>query len=176
MICPLPPAPCAPLPPNSPPTLLPALQATLLPQHFCCFPFARIAPRTSRLPPSFPKVCMCISCSAVSNSLRPHGLQRARLLCPWDSPGKNTGVGCHFLLQGIFPIQGLNLGLLHCRRILYHLSIFPLDVYTNTAFPGAFPLSAYLKFQFPMLSILLPISPLSSIHRHLTCYFCLFHP
>ena len=43
-------------------------------------------------------------------------------LCPWDSPGKNTGVGCHFLLQGSFPTQGLKPGLLHCRRILYHLS------------------------------------------------------
>ena len=39
-----------------------------------------------------------------------------------DSPGKNTGVGCHSLLQGIFPTQGLNPGLLHCQRILYHLS------------------------------------------------------
>ena len=39
-----------------------------------------------------------------------------------DSPGKNTGVGCHALLQGIFPTQGLNLGLPHCRWILYHLS------------------------------------------------------
>ena len=38
-----------------------------------------------------------------------------------DSPGKNTGVGCHDLLQGIFPIQGSNPGLLHCRRILYCL-------------------------------------------------------
>ena len=38
---------------------------------------------------------------------------------PWDSPGKNTGAGCHSLLQGIFPIQGSNLGLLHCRQILY---------------------------------------------------------
>ena len=38
------------------------------------------------------------------------------------SPGKNTRVGCHFLLQGIFPTQGLNPGLLHCRQILYHLS------------------------------------------------------
>ena len=37
-------------------------------------------------------------------------------------PGKNTGVGCHFLLQGIFPTQGLNLGLLHCTQTLYHLS------------------------------------------------------
>ena len=39
-----------------------------------------------------------------------------------DSPGKNIGVGCHALLQGIFPTQGSNLGLLNCRQILYHLS------------------------------------------------------
>ena len=45
----------------------------------------------------------------MSDSLWPHGLQPARLLCLWDSPGKNTGVGCHFLLQGIFPTQGSNL-------------------------------------------------------------------
>ena len=49
----------------------------------------------------------------MSDSLQPHGLQPARLLCPWDSPGKNTGVGCHALLQGIVPTQGSNLGLLH---------------------------------------------------------------
>ena len=46
----------------------------------------------------------------------------ARFLCPWNFPGKNTGVGCHFLLQGIFPTQGLNPGLLRCRQTLYHLS------------------------------------------------------
>ena len=45
-----------------------------------------------------------------------------RLLCPWDSPGKNTGEGCHFLFRGIFPVQGWNLHLLPCRRILHHLS------------------------------------------------------
>ena len=39
-----------------------------------------------------------------------------------DSPGKNTGVGCHALLQGIFPTQGSNPGFLHCRLVLYHLS------------------------------------------------------
>ena len=41
--------------------------------------------------------------------MQPHGLLPARLLCPWDFPGKHTGVGCHFLLQGIFPTQGSNL-------------------------------------------------------------------
>ena len=44
----------------------------------------------------------------VSSSSRPHGLWPPRLLCPWDSPGKSTGVGSHALLQGIFPIQGSN--------------------------------------------------------------------
>ena len=58
----------------------------------------------------------------MSDSLRPHGLQPVRLLCPWDSPGKNTGVGCHSLLQGIFLTQGWNPGLLHRRQILYRLS------------------------------------------------------
>ena len=56
-----------------------------------------------------------LSYSLVSNSQRPFGLQPTRLLCPsrqWNSPGKNTGVGCHFLLQGIFPTQGSNLYLL----------------------------------------------------------------
>ena len=60
--------------------------------------------------------------SVVSHSLRPHGLQPLRLLHPWDFPSKSTGVGCHFLLQGIFPTQGLNRGLPHCRQTLYPLS------------------------------------------------------
>ena len=54
--------------------------------------------------------------------LGPHRLQPIRLLCPWDFPGGNTGVGCHFLLQGIFPTQRLNPSLLHCRQIVYQLS------------------------------------------------------
>ena len=54
--------------------------------------------------------------SVVSDSLP------TRLLCLWDSPGKNTGVACHFLLQGIFPTQGSNPGLLSCRQTLYPLS------------------------------------------------------
>ena len=45
-----------------------------------------------------------------------------QVLCPWNFPGKSTGVGCHYLLQGIFLTQGLNPGLLHCRQMLYHLS------------------------------------------------------
>ena len=56
---------------------------------------------------------VCVSRSVVSDSLQPHGLQPARLLCSWNSPGKTTGVGCHFLLQWIFLTQGLNPRLLH---------------------------------------------------------------
>ena len=55
--------------------------------------------------------------SVMSNSLRPHGLYS-----PWNSPGQNTGVGSLSLLQGIFPTQGSNPGLPHCRWILYQLS------------------------------------------------------
>ena len=55
--------------------------------------------------------------SVVSDSLQPHGLYS-----PWNSPGQNTGVDCLFLLQGIFPTQGSNPGLPHCRRILYQLT------------------------------------------------------
>ena len=60
--------------------------------------------------------------SVVSDSLPPHGLQPTRLLRPRDFPGGSTGVGCHFLLQRIFPTQRLNPGLSQCRPTLYHLS------------------------------------------------------
>ena len=56
-------------------------------------------------------VCM-LSDSVMSYSLQPHGLEPASLLCLWDFPG-NPGMGCHFLLQGTFPTQGLKLHLLH---------------------------------------------------------------
>ena len=60
---------------------------------------------------------MCESCSVVSESLRPRGLYSA-----WNSPGQNTGVGSLSLHWGIFPTQGSNPGLPHCRQILYLLS------------------------------------------------------
>ena len=59
----------------------------------------------------------CEICSVTSNSLWPHGLYS-----PWNSPDQNTGVGSLSLLQGIFPTQGSNPGLWHCRHILYQLS------------------------------------------------------
>ena len=58
----------------------------------------------------------------MSDSLRVHRLKPTRLLHPWKFPGKNIGTDSHSLLERIFPTQGLNSGLLHCRWILYHLS------------------------------------------------------
>ena len=58
----------------------------------------------------------------MSDALQLHGLKPTRLLCPWDSPGKNTGVVCDSFQYRIFLTQGSNLGLLHCRQILYCLN------------------------------------------------------
>ena len=74
-----------------------------------------------------------VSCSVVSDSLRAPWRQPARLLCPQNSPGKNTGVGSHSLLQGIFLTQGLSLDLLSCRQILYCLSHHIHRHYINTS-------------------------------------------
>ena len=68
-------------------------------------------------------VCvLCQSAQPCPTFLQPQRLQPTRLLCPWNPTGKNTGVGSHSLLQGIFPTQRWNSGLLHCRQILYHRS------------------------------------------------------
>ena len=63
----------------------------------------------------FTMLC-CAVASVMFDSLWPCGLEPARLLCPGDSPGKNTGVRCHALLQGIFPTQGIDL---HLFRLLH---------------------------------------------------------
>ena len=73
-----------------------------------------------------PQLCAHAKSLRVSSSSRPRGLQPARLLCPWDSPGKSTGVGCHSLLQPIFLTQGSNqrlLWLLHWQTD--YLSLVP---------------------------------------------------
>ena len=92
--------------------------------------------------------------SVVSDSLWPHGLKSTRLLCPWNFPGRNTGVGSHSLLQGIFPTQRLNPGLPHCRWILYHLSSQenPKDFWSGMLCPppGDLP-NPGIKPRFPAL-------------------------
>ena len=80
-------------------------------QHFHC-----------KVSKSLQTCCYPLVSKSCPTFLRPHGLQHARLLCPWDFPGNNTGVCCHYLLQEIFPTQGLNQDCLHCRQISLPLS------------------------------------------------------
>ena len=83
--------------------------------------------------------------SVMSDSLRPHELLPTGLLCPWDFPGKNTGVGCHFLLQGNFPTQVSSPGLPHCRQML---TVFPehliISVETPTQLIKTFEMPGFL--------------------------------
>ena len=77
----------------------------------------------------------CTPCLSVSASLRLYELRPTRLLCPWDFPGKNTGVGCNFWAQGIFPAQGFNpplLPLLH-----WHVDLSPLSHLGSQQLVGA---------------------------------------
>ena len=69
----------------------------------------------------FKRMCVLVAQLCLT-LLQTHGLKPFRLLSPWNSLGKNTGVGCHSLLQGIFPNPGIEPGLLHCRQIFYCLS------------------------------------------------------
>ena len=81
-------------------------------------------------------VCILrVSCSVESTLCDPTGCSPPGS-CPWDLLGKNTGVGCHFLLQGIFLTQGLKACLLHCRWVLYHWATWEAQV-----FFCSFPLS-----------------------------------
>ena len=67
-------------------------------------------------------IIACVRVCSVTSVMWPCGPQPTRLLCPWDASGKNTGMGWHALLQGIFPTQGSNPGFPHCRKILHCLS------------------------------------------------------
>ena len=66
--------------------------------------------------------CAVLSHSVMSDACDPMDCSPPGSSVHGDSPGKNTGVGCHALLKGIFPTQGLNPGLPHCRQFLYHLN------------------------------------------------------
>ena len=81
------------LPPPPLPTFLFSSSSHLPP--FLCTPCPPLLPEDHG---DYACCCCCVA-SVVYNSVRPHRQQPTRLLCPWDSPGKNTGVGCHFLLQ-----------------------------------------------------------------------------
>ena len=84
---------------------------------------------------------VCKVTSVVSDSVRPYGLQPARLLCPWDSPGKSTGEACHALFQNIFPTQQSN----SCLSRLLHWQVGSLPLnHQGSPFPGGIVLN-FLK-------------------------------
>ena len=93
----------------------------------------------------------------VSDSLRPYGLHPARLLCQWDSPGKNTGVGCHAILQGIFLTQGSNLDLpcLHvyvyvcvCMCIYMYMCVYSWNIYLGVLYLYIFIYKVYISSKY----------------------------
>ena len=122
---------------------------------------------------------MCIivnvlNCSAVCDSLWPHGLQPNRLLCPWESPGKNTGVGCHFLLLGIFLTQGSNLHILHWQvdslplaplrmPTIFHIHVFFLNRLSTSKWRGRF---------FRIIQLISPVPGFLVPSELVLCYFC----
>ena len=139
----------------------------------------------------------------VSSSTWPHGLQPATWPCLWDFPGKNTGVGCHFLLQGIFPTRGSNLGFLYWQVDSYHWAIWEasssmwdltktFNIHTSTSIlfmmPCVFsetiePFSTACVFLYepllvlPLMFIFLPTVSSRQLRLCLTWtskFFCLF--
>ena len=111
-------------------------------------------------------------CSVVSNSLQPHELWLTRLLCPWDFPGKNTGVGCHFRLQGIFPTQGLNRHLLHWQTD--SLPLCHMGSPQNMNSPILFS-----KFEISLISLILKssskVSWLLQLLKQANYILCIWH-
>ena len=85
----------------------------------------------------FVYVCVCVRARSVAQScptLRPPGLEPTRFLSPWHFPGKNTEAGCHFLVQGIFPTQGLK----HCRLHFLSLEADSLPLSHLESPPGSY--------------------------------------
>ena len=108
-------------------------------------------------------------------TLWPYGLQPTRLLCPWDFPGKNTGVGCHSLLQGNFLTQGLNpwlLCLLHCRQSLCHWATGEADVVINVLLTSVWPILSSHHSLLPgwflkTSAVITSMDPCTVIYGHL---------
>ena len=102
-------------------------------------------------------LCLCAHLLHSCLTLQSHRLYLARLLCPWDFPGRNTRVGCHAVLQGIVPTQGLNPSLLHFRWILCHWA-------TREAQSPSYskPISSFTSsnFSFCIMSMYSVLSPL----------------
>ena len=89
---------------------------------FQCYSLKSSHPHFSPLSPKGYSIQLCLLCCPACRLISPIFLNSIYMVCPWNSPGKNTEVVCHSLLQEIFLTQGSDLGLLYCRQIFYHLS------------------------------------------------------
>ena len=113
--------------------------------------------------------------SVMSNSLQPQGLQSPRLLCPWNSSGKNTEMGSHSLHQGFFPTQGSKPGLLHRRQIFIvwamrknpSLQALRPNKYTSTKEEN---ITCLPQDQTPII-----VSDLMKVSSFYHCYYCSTH-
>ena len=119
-------------------------------------------------------LCMpaCWVISVVSHSVRPYGLQPARLLCPWDSPGKNTEVGCCALFPGILLTQGSNPADVSCIYLHWQVGSLPLVPPGKSYFIHTRATILFFNILFPALplsfSILLYLRDYS-IFQHIFC-------
>ena len=102
--------------------------------------FMNITPRKDTVKVRSLFVSYIVVAKSCLTLLQPHGLQPTRLHCPWDSPGKNTGVGCHFLFQGIFQTHGSNPSLLH-----WEVNSLPLSHLGSPFISYVVPLSISLR-------------------------------
>ena len=120
-----------------------------------------------------------LSHSVVSDSLQPHRLYPIRLLHPWDSPSKDTGVGSHCLLQGIFLTQGSKSGLLHCRwtlNCLSHQSTYTPSLLSFLPTPYPIPFLQVITEYGAELPVLYSTYPLAMCFTHGSGYcqhYCL---
>ena len=113
-------------------------------------------------------VCVCAVASVMSDSVRRCGLKPTRLLCPWDSPGKNIGVGCCALLQGIFPTRGSNLCLLRLPALAG--GFFTTSTTWEALSLTINKIKTGVKKGRPSCSVLFPLSfPDSSVGKESAC-------
>ena len=134
-------------------------------------------------------LCVCQVASFLFDTLWPYGLQPTRLLCPWDSPGKGTRVGCHALPHGIFPTQEMNpnlLQLLHCRWVLYHSAtqeahiskIYVSYLYIPKSIISLFPKDLEIGMGWELGWFLQFVTEICQPSNHFATYCCLLisHP
>ena len=100
-------------------------------------------------------VCVkSVNCSVISDSLQLHELQPTRLLCPWNSPGKNTGMGSYFLLQGIFSTQGLQEDSLPSEPPGKSIILVVVETNVNSRLVGWFFFFSFFELQLLRLILL----------------------